>query len=83
MLADSKQKNESLSQAYTVLHDEYIKLRSAHARSQQQQSRHTLAVPFEQRIPHPAAMGVSVCNPGVSVMDASMFGYPDLASYTI
>ena len=78
MLAESKQKTEAISQAYSVLHGEYTKIRNAQARSHQHQSRHSIAVPFD----HPAT-GVGVRASALGVMDGSMFSYQDLSNYTI
>jgi hypothetical protein len=45
MLEESKQKSDALTEAYSVLHNEFMKLRSAQSRSQH---RHTgINIPFD------------------------------------
>src|SRR6187402_2505977 len=46
LLAESKQKNESLSQAYTALHNEFLKLRTTQARSHPTRH-HSINLPFD------------------------------------
>jgi AP-1-like transcription factor len=53
MLEESKQKNDSLTDAYSVLHAEFMKLRSVQSRHQQQQQQQqqqrqaSINIPFD------------------------------------
>jgi AP-1-like transcription factor len=73
MLAESKQKNEALSQAYSVLHTEYLKVRTTQARPQQP-PRHSIAIPFDH-----STMGVGMSNGGIDL--DGMFVFQDMPSY--
>lgn len=82
MLAESKQKNESLSQAYSVLHTEFLKLRSSqqHARSashHHHQARHSIALPFD----HSAAMAPPIDH---HLVDGGMYAvFPEMPNYAL
>ncbi len=73
MLAESKQKNESLSQAYSVLHTEFLKMRSSQARgASHPQRHHSVALPFD----HVSALGVG----GMDMVDG-MYVFQDMPNY--
>ncbi|KAL0778020.1 hypothetical protein CaCOL14_005673 [Colletotrichum acutatum] len=89
MLSDQKQKNDSLSQAYSALHAEFLKIRGAQARAaqqQQQQHKHMpqhLAAPAMAFDPTAAAhMGMS-SHPGAMEFADNMFMFQDMQTYTL
>ncbi|EXF78576.1 bZIP transcription factor [Colletotrichum fioriniae PJ7] len=87
MLSDQKLKNDSLSQAYSALHAEFLKIRGRQARAAQQ--------PQHQHMPrHPAApamtfdptaaahMGMS-SHPNAMEFADNMFMFQDMQTYTL
>ncbi|OLN85862.1 hypothetical protein CCHL11_05395 [Colletotrichum chlorophyti] len=83
MLSEQKQKNDSLSQAYSALHAEYLKLRGAQARAAQQQiPRHPAApapMAFDTSAPH---MGMPT-HPGPMDFADNMYMFQDMQNYSL
>ncbi|UQC85212.1 bZIP transcription factor [Colletotrichum lupini] len=87
MLSDQKQKNDSLSQAYSALHAEFLKIRGAQARSAQQQQhqhmpRHPAAPAMAYDPTAAAHMGMS-SHPGAMEFADNMFMFQDMQTYTL
>ncbi|WYZ41594.1 hypothetical protein EsH8_V_000489 [Colletotrichum jinshuiense] len=80
LLDEQKQKNDSLSQAYSALHAEYLKLRGAQARAQQM-PRHPPGPPmaYDTTAAH---MGMPT-HPGTMDFPDNMFMYQDMQNYNL
>ncbi|GKT50361.1 AP-1-like transcription factor napA [Colletotrichum spaethianum] len=81
MLSEQKQKNDSLSQAYSSLHAEYLKLRGEQARSQQLPRQHT-APPMTYDASTAAHMGMPT-HAGTMNFADNMFMFQDMQNYTL
>ncbi|OHE94025.1 bZIP transcription factor [Colletotrichum orchidophilum] len=84
MLSDQKQKNDSLGQAYSALHAEFLKLRGAQARAQQKQHmpQHPAAPAMAYDTMTAAHMGMS-SHPGAMEFADNLFMFQDMQTYTL
>ncbi|KAF6826747.1 bZIP transcription factor [Colletotrichum plurivorum] len=87
MLSEQKQKNDSLSQAYSALHAEYLKLRGTRTQ-QQHMPRHHPAGPPPMVFDPSAAAAVHMGMPGghhPAAMDYAdnMYMFQDMQTYTL
>ncbi|KAJ0330921.1 hypothetical protein COL5a_003228 [Colletotrichum fioriniae] len=87
MLSDQKLKNDSLSQAYSALHAEFLKIRGAQARAAQQQQhqhmpRHPAAPAMTFDPTATAHMGMS-SHPNAMEFADNMFMFQDMQTYTL
>ncbi|KAF9882055.1 bZIP transcription factor [Colletotrichum karsti] len=90
MLSEQKNKNDSLSQAYSALHAEYLKLRGSQARAQHQQQmpRHhhhpaTAPPPPPLAFDPSAHMGMPTAHPGAMDYADNMYMFQDMQTYTL
>lgn len=84
MLSEQKQKNESLSQAYSALHAEYLKLRGVQARAHQTPRHHpTTAAPPPMMFDPSAHMGMPTAHPGAMDYADNMYMFQDMQTYTL
>ncbi|KAK6217465.1 bZIP transcription factor [Colletotrichum higginsianum IMI 349063] len=84
MLSEQKQKNDSLGQAYSSLHAEYLKLRGLQSRTQQVPRQHT-APPMSYDATAAAAAAHMVMPTHTGTMDFAdnMYMFQDMQSYTL
>ncbi|TDZ27384.1 AP-1-like transcription factor napA [Colletotrichum spinosum] len=92
MLSEQKQKNDTLSQAYSALHAEYLKLRGAQTRVQHQHQQHqhmprhpAAPMAFDQSLNAAAAhMGLTGGgHPGPMDYADNMYMFQDMQAYTL
>ncbi|KAL3305418.1 bZIP transcription factor [Colletotrichum asianum] len=84
MLSEQKQKNDSLSQAYSALHAEYLKLRGVQARAHQMPRHHpTTAAPPPMMFDPSAHMGMPTAHPGAMDYADNMYMFQDMQTYTL
>ncbi|KAK1971691.1 bZIP transcription factor [Colletotrichum sublineola] len=83
MLAEQKQKNDSLSQSYSSLHAEYVKLRGDQARAQQVPRQRTAPpMAYDASTVAAAHMGMPT-HPGTMNFADNMFMFQDMQNYTL
>ncbi|KAL0942510.1 bZIP transcription factor [Colletotrichum truncatum] len=85
MLSEQKQKNDSLSQAYSALHAEYLKVRGAQARAHQQMPRHhpATAPPPPVAYDPSSHMGMPAAHPGAMEYADNMYMYQNMQPYAL
>ncbi|KAJ0159198.1 hypothetical protein CTA2_10141 [Colletotrichum tanaceti] len=86
MLSEQKQKNDSLGQAYSSLHAEYLKLRGVQSRTQQVPRQHTVPPMAYDSTAAAAAAAAHMVMPthtGTMGFADNMYMFQDMQSYTL